>query len=161
MDSLREFAASVGRTAAGTFDRRGRARRLDIPHWWAAAMIFSVLFTFVEWAMPTWRAGIVARWFVEFLPTLPFFALFVRRMHDQDRAGWWVWMLPPLVVANLYKDVRVHFHAFDPNWPDVGFWSVPLLACAVGYMILMVLPGTVGANRHGADPRAHDTSITI
>jgi uncharacterized membrane protein YhaH (DUF805 family) len=55
---------------------------------------------------------------------IPLLAVEVRRLHDQDRSGW-------LVLLNLI--------------PYVGFVAV---------FVMMLLPGTPGPNRFGAEPMA-------
>jgi len=152
MDTLREFGWSIRRTLFGTFDPRGRAARLDILFWLILYAPVSIALDTTR-AIPTDRSGIILRCILEFGWLVPFFALFARRMHDQDRTGWWVLLLPPLVATNIYDTLRVNLHAFGPQWPDLGFWQIPLLPCAIGYLVLMLLPGTRGANRHGPDPR--------
>ena len=54
---------------------------------------------------------------------VPSIAVQVRRLHDQDRSGWWV-------LLNL----------------------VPYLGALVLF-VFMLLPGTNGANRFGPDPK--------
>lgn len=61
---------------------------------------------------------------------IPSIALNVRRLHDRNMSGWW------------YLGVIV-----------LSF--IPLLGAivALGYLVLMFLPGTPGPNRFGEDPR--------
>lgn len=61
---------------------------------------------------------------------IPSIAVTVRRLHDRDMSGWWYL---GLVVAGLL--------------PVVGFLA------SIALIVLMVLPGTQGANRFGADPK--------
>jgi uncharacterized membrane protein YhaH (DUF805 family) len=61
---------------------------------------------------------------------IPSIAVTVRRLHDRDMSGWWYL---GFVVANFL--------------PFVGFIA------SIAYLVLMVLPGTSGANRFGPDPK--------
>jgi uncharacterized membrane protein YhaH (DUF805 family) len=61
---------------------------------------------------------------------IPSIAVTVRRLHDRDMSGWWYL---GLAVAGLL--------------PVVGFLA------SIALIVLMVLPGTQGANRFGADPK--------
>jgi uncharacterized membrane protein YhaH (DUF805 family) len=61
---------------------------------------------------------------------IPSIAVTVRRLHDRDMSGWWYL---GFVVANFL--------------PFVGFIA------SIAYLVLMVLPGTSGSNRFGADPK--------
>jgi uncharacterized membrane protein YhaH (DUF805 family) len=62
-----------------------------------------------------------------FIPSL---AVTVRRLHDRDMSGWWYLGLS---VAGAI--------------PVIGF------VASIALLVLMVLPGTAGANRFGADPK--------
>lgn len=61
---------------------------------------------------------------------IPSIAVNVRRLHDRDMSGWWY--LAFIVLVNV---------------PFVGF------LVAIGYLVLMFLPGTPGPNRFGEDPK--------
>lgn len=79
---------------------------------------------------------------------IPGLAVSVRRLHDSDRAGWWL-LLP---VAPLLIVIAGVIGGFDS---DALFW--PAAATGVGGPLvllgLMCIPGTRGPNRFGADPR--------
>ncbi|HSJ79004.1 MAG TPA: DUF805 domain-containing protein, partial [Erythrobacter sp.] len=64
---------------------------------------------------------------VVFLPSI---AVTVRRLHDRDMSGWWYL---GLIVAGLI--------------PLIGFLA------SIALFVLMLLPGTPGSNRFGADPK--------
>lgn len=66
-------------------------------------------------------------WLATLIPTI---AVNVRRLHDRDMSGWWY--LGFIVVSMI---------------PLVG------LIAAIGYLVLMFLPGTAGPNRFGPDPK--------
>ena len=61
---------------------------------------------------------------------VPSIAVNVRRLHDRNMSGWWY--LAFIVLANV---------------PFVG------VLVAIGYLVLMFLPGTPGPNRFGEDPK--------
>lgn len=85
---------------------------------------------------------------------LPMMAIFVRRLHDQDRTAWWVLLMPPVLLDNLWREWR--FATYDLtrllDTPDpLPVWAgVPLV---LGIWLLYLLPGTIGPNRYGPDPR--------
>lgn len=110
-----------------SFDFRGRSRRREF--WWFTAMQLAVLLTalIVTFNVPgiedtpgaiVWVPIIHAAIFA--LPTL---AVQVRRLHDQDKRGWW------LVLG-----------------------AAPYLGAGL-ILWLMAQPGTWGPNRFGPDPR--------
>ena len=61
---------------------------------------------------------------------LPGIALTVRRFHDQNKSGWWY---VALAVPNIV--------------PRLG------LLPAIALLVFMFMPGTVGGNRFGPDPK--------
>ncbi|ABC63894.1 DUF805 domain-containing protein [Erythrobacter litoralis] len=61
---------------------------------------------------------------------IPSVAVSVRRLHDRDLSGWWYLAV---IIGSLI--------------PIVGF------LVSIGFLVLMALPGTEGANRFGPDPK--------
>ncbi|WP_200913128.1 DUF805 domain-containing protein [Sphingomonas sp. Leaf10] len=61
---------------------------------------------------------------------IPSIAVQVRRLHDRNMSGWW---LLGVYIASLI--------------PFVGFFA------SIGLLVLLALPGTVGPNRFGPDPK--------
>ncbi|WP_067736224.1 DUF805 domain-containing protein [Novosphingobium naphthalenivorans] len=61
---------------------------------------------------------------------VPSVAVNVRRLHDRDMSGWWCLAF---VVLGMV--------------PVIGW------VASIFYLVMMVLPGTPGANRFGEDPR--------
>ena len=68
---------------------------------------------------------------------LLFLWLAIRRFHDQDRTGWLAFF--PWAAAVALVEARL------PAVLVVLVW--------VGYLIALFLPGTLGPNRYGPDPR--------
>ncbi len=60
----------------------------------------------------------------------------IRRLHDRDMSGWWYLWMSLLALI-----------------PIVGFGVM------IWMLVLMLLPGTQGPNRFGADPRAPQDSV--
>lgn len=152
-ETLREGATSVVQTINQTFVFRGRSRRLDIGYYWIASMAAVGALEAVVRVWLDWDSEMIARMAIGFVAVVPFFALFARRLHDQGRSAWWTLILPVLGAANVYKSIRVNFHAFDPAWPELGIWNPGLLILALLSLAFMIQPGDVGANRYGPDPR--------
>lgn len=63
--------------------------------------------------------------------------LAIRRFHDQDRTGWLAFF--PWAAAVALVEARLP--------------AALVLLVWVGYLIVLFLPGTVGPNRYGPDPR--------
>jgi len=68
---------------------------------------------------------------------IPSLAVTVRRLHDRNMSGWYlVGFIGAIIVLSLV--------------PVVGPLLMVLLE--IGYLVLMVLPGTPGPNKYGPDP---------
>ncbi len=71
--------------------------------------------------------GLIMIWALgTFIPSI---AVTVRRLHDRDMSGWWYL---GLIVASLIPLINI--------------------IASIAFLVLMVLPGTPGENRYGADP---------
>lgn len=98
----------------------------------------------------------VERQVVTGLFVIPLFALFVRRLHDQDRSGWWAMLLAAFVALHLY-DLTTNMSVDHDYvvWKDALPAPLTWLGIFIGLAIfaLLVAPETIGANRYGPDPR--------
>jgi uncharacterized membrane protein YhaH (DUF805 family) len=68
---------------------------------------------------------------------LPGLSVTIRRLHDREMSGWW---LLGFIVGMLIPLVN--------------------LGVIIAYIVIMALPGTVGPNRFGPDPKGgHDVDV--
>ena len=109
------------------FEFNGRSRRREFWTYTLGLMLlvaFFILMEIVTGGEPLiiefWDRAIIALAIFTFIPSL---AVSVRRLHDQDRSGWW------LLLA-----------------------LIPLLG-GLGLLVMMGLAGTTGPNRFGEDPK--------
>ena len=85
-------------------------------------------------------------------------ASMVKRLHDRDRSGHWLWLfvfLPlfaPLGVSVLLTSLQPP--ALLSKLANVAVGLLAVVFLAWGVVELGFLPGTEGANRFGPDPRA-------
>jgi uncharacterized membrane protein YhaH (DUF805 family) len=153
-----EAVESVVRTVRQTLVFSGRSTTRDVIYLWiVVGLITMAAKPFIDASLP-WDAAAIARVGVDVFLTLPFFALYVRRLHDQNRSGWWVLALPPMMAVSIYQRLHVTFIILDPNWPENHShswdpWGLVLLPFVAALIVFMFLPGTVGPNRYGPDPR--------
>ena len=109
------------------FDFKGRARRSEFALCLLLQLVILGTALVVTMQLPDAEAGVAAMaiFFLVHMAVfaLPVTALQVRRMHDQDKSGWWV------LVALV---------------PYLGVGMI---------LFFMFCPGTWGANRFGPDPR--------
>ncbi|MFN3668555.1 MAG: DUF805 domain-containing protein [Brevundimonas sp.] len=156
MNFLKDATRSLIRTVKATFTFTGRSRIVDLVYYWIASMVVGALvglpLDLLRWDLQ-WFADQAAR----IVLTLPIFALFARRLHDQGISGWWAFLLLPFPPINLYQSYRAVFAVRNPSWlhePNpLAPWTPWLLVIMVGILILLLRPGQRGPNRFGPDPR--------
>jgi uncharacterized membrane protein YhaH (DUF805 family) len=123
-------------------DFQGRSRRSEF--WWVQLLNFVIFFVGVVLAMVVGGfdpsgvtapnpigIGILAILGIYVLAILiPSIALFIRRLHDINQTGW------------IYLAIVV-----------VGFIPVIGLLGSIAQIVVGVIPGTVGENKYGPDPK--------
>ncbi|HEX5262965.1 MAG TPA: DUF805 domain-containing protein [Phenylobacterium sp.] len=109
----------------------GRARRTEYWLFWLFTFVVEMVvggltgsFSHGIEYMTTVSFGLMLYLVVALALIVPSLAVAVRRLHDTNRSGWWV------LIGLL-----------------------PVLGALV-LLVFMVLPGTVGANSYGEDPKA-------
>jgi uncharacterized membrane protein YhaH (DUF805 family) len=106
-------------------------------------LIFAVLFTGIMLAL-CWA----------------YLAVTIKRLHDRDRSGWWFlvfYVLPLAAILALMlalQTLGVDLNSAPANIPLIACFVVACLFQLWGFVELYLLPGTMGANRYGADPLA-------
>ena len=79
-------------------------------------------------------------------------AVTVRRLHDTNRSGWWILIavVPYFIVLVLAAGAMAS--GSMGAMAGVGLLGLVAMAGAIVLLVFMVLPGTKGDNRFGADP---------
>lgn len=152
-----ENAKLLLRTVRGIVDFTGRSRRTEVLYYAFAVVI---LVATIDFAFTTSASFTIARRFdiaLQLLFAVPTFALFVRRLHDQNRSGVWGILLPLamlLALPSIFAQLRGDIHEI------VAQRTMPLaLLDNLLWLIILVfwyLPGTPGSNRFGPDPRLQE-----
>lgn len=156
-DTVGDNAQLLLRTVRGVGDYAGRSRRTEVIYYWIACALISVVLGFALVTVAPFTATV---WFdlcLRLLFFVPMMALFVRRLHDQDRSGWWGVLLPlaflltvPQTLAASTGDV----HAIIAQKRSAIGLLLDVVWLAV--LVLSFWPGTNGPNRFGPDPRLED-----
>jgi uncharacterized membrane protein YhaH (DUF805 family) len=157
-DGVGDNAQLVLRTIKGTADFSGRSRRTEVIYYWIAAAVAGAIVGIPSTAALSFGEGIIVNEVVRLLFFVPTFALFARRLHDQDRSGWWAWLLPisialsiPDLLAWASADPQIIMADHGPRW--LTWIGVPV---GLAILVLFFLPGSEGPNRFGDDPRLTD-----
>jgi len=106
------------------FDFRGRASRSEF--WWFFPVVVALNFTVNDYIgkfilithlpIPLWAATYL---FVHVVIHLPLWAVAVRRLHDTNRAGWWI--LPDVTVyATLIATTVYMYYFYEGKFPGTG-----------------------------------------
>jgi len=155
-DTSGENARLLLRTLRGVADFDGRSQRTEVVYYWIACMLVGVVINFSAiFVIPSaafWLDSVLQLLFV-----IPLFALFVRRVHDQDRSGRWGLLLPLTVLMGVPRSLalaRGDAEAIIANTGSPLAIASGLVVLAI--LILCLLPGTDGPNRYGPDPRLED-----
>lgn len=153
-DSVGDNAKLLRRTLTHVTDFSGRARRTEVIYYWIASILIGVVLNFTATTFASFETSLIVGEVLRLVVVIPMFALFVRRVHDQDRSGWWGALLPvslllslPLMLTEIRGDVPAVIEARTSPLTVVS----GVLGLAV--FVLCLLPGTEGPNRYGPDPR--------
>lgn len=76
----------------------------------------------------------------------------VRRLHDQDRSGWYALIVVPLLGMRAYGQYL--YNIGELPMPKLGapYNSINVVLVIVFWAVAL-WPGTSGVNRYGPDPR--------
>jgi len=106
---------------------------------------------------------------VMFLPNL---AVFVRRLHDTGRSGWWAlsgwWVLLPFVSRRLLFNVIAFWLILPAFGGGLSPWQLGIYFSVLVVLVISIVPlvwvcarGTLGPNRYGPDPLADVVGATL
>ncbi len=126
---------------------RGRASRSEF--WY-----FMLFQSMLQMACSVWLGyGSAYSVFLGALLAVPTVTAAVRRLHDIDRPGWWLFLLHVLPVGAAMVGACIGMFVYCTREAviiDTGFGFI------AGYIVMMVRffcrPGTEGVNGYGSDP---------
>ena len=132
----------------------GRASRAEYWWWMLFTLLSIVAAATIDWiAFPGWTLSPFAL-LVTVAAALPALSVTVRRLHDSEHSGWWVFFS---VLAKLLFAAGVVAVAIEQPlhpWEGMGraYVLAPLvLITAIGAVLfaMMLMPGSAGNNRFG------------
>jgi uncharacterized membrane protein YhaH (DUF805 family) len=146
----------VRRTIALAFTGAGRATRWELVSYALAAAFTMLLVSFLTALVADYPVRALVSNGLTLILAIPVPALLVRRLHDQGRNGWAVWLaLPGFIVwlvrtgIALSQGMEARIELDRMTW--IVDWIVILANVAL--VLLLALPGTAGPNGFGPDPR--------
>ena len=150
-----ENARLLLRAIRGGLDFAGRSRRTEWLYYVIACALLQTVVNFTAgFVLPTAAAALLstALWIVLSLP-MP--ALFVRRLHDQNRSGWWAMLLILQIGPALYFEwLRTHdMTAYLDAVRGFGPIRLAQVTTSLAILVIVFWRGTVGSNAYGGDPR--------
>ena len=131
----------------------GRAPRAE--YWWftGASLMITLMGDATDWAIGS-EAGIFD-WALSLAFLIPGIAVTVRRLHDTDRSGWWIFSMVVPAAMMAFEVVQADLAGL-PDDADPGALLmggvILFFFGAVALLIFSLQRGTNGPNRYGADP---------
>jgi uncharacterized membrane protein YhaH (DUF805 family) len=126
----------------------GRSRRTEF---WVFALVVGALSLIAHYVdsldgviVPVAAGMGVIEFIVSLMLLLPFLAVGVRRLHDADREGWWMLLLYLPYLSGIASRGNASLQLVSAGALVMG---------AIALFVLLVLPGSPGANRFGNNPR--------
>lgn len=145
----------VPRAIRLSFDISGRSSRTEMVMTYVVLAVVAELASALVAAFNRdWVNDI--RFWLGIVALLPMPTLLIRRFHDQDRRlgfGIAANCLMLVAVADSYVDYRAGRFANDSLFTDLPVVGAGLVAVGFAAVVLLLMPGTVGPNGFGADPR--------
>jgi uncharacterized membrane protein YhaH (DUF805 family) len=155
-DSIADNEHLLKKTIRGVAEFTGRSRRKEVVYYWIATAIIGYTLD-ATWIILATYQSIVWLELLQLVFILPMFALFVRRLHDQNRSGWWGLMLPLAFVFSIpdrVKEARGEIEAMLVLKTSPTAIALDLLYITI--LVLFLWPGTAGPNQFGSDPRLQE-----
>jgi uncharacterized membrane protein YhaH (DUF805 family) len=146
-------------TIENTLTFEGRTTRTEVANYGFVALLATVMVALVAGYFAAFDLRNLLGNILACVIAIPVPAMLIRRYHDQDRTGRWVWLavivfavwaVRAAVSQMLGLDARLALDAWI--WPLD--WLITLANIAT--ILLIVLPGTKGVNRFGPDPRERE-----
>ena len=142
-------------------DFTGRAPRAD--YWWytlaliVAALVISIIENMIGLSGMVGPYGPLSALLMLAL-LVPGLAVTVRRLHDTNRSGWWILiaLIPYAIVGFMMGKAAADGDL--SGMASAGLVSLVALAGGITLLVFMILRGTIGDNRFGADPYAGDAA---
>ena len=136
--------------------QNGRAARTDLVVYCATIMLGFLMVNFIAGQTLDFEVAALLKDGLALVALIPVPALLARRLHDSGKPGVWVWLgLPAISLWIARSAIAVQLGTDNSVQFDRMAWPLDWLAILanIALLILLALPGTIGPNRFGEDPR--------
>lgn len=156
-DTIGDNAYLLRRTLLGTADFTGRSRRTEAIYYWIVTVLVGVVVGFAQVTLAPFQSMMWLDLLLQLAFVAPMFALFVRRLHDQNRSGWWGLLMPlalALSIPERLNELRGDVAAVFAEKTSLAAIALDLVCIVL--LVLFLWPGTEGFNQFGPDPRIEE-----
>ena len=146
----RDSLAHLRRIVTGLIDFKGRSSRTEV---WVFLLVVMAINAVALILTAVVADGFPDKYgrYLGFVPWLFLIPLFARRLHDQDRSGWFALIVPVSLGLQLYGQIL--YDARQLPIPELGYpFNVAEIMLVLAFWAFLLWPGTEGANRFGPDP---------
>jgi len=88
-------------------------------------------------------------WLALLIPTI---AVAIRRLHDTNRSGWWLWIYIGPYLLSFVLNIMAVSSSSNGLAMIAGLVGLIGLVGAIVLLVFYCLPGTPGPNQYGPDP---------
>jgi len=133
---------------------RGRANRAEFWYFNLFLFITGFVLSIVDASMQA-PMSITLNWIWSLATLIPFYAVSVRRMHDQDKSGFFVLLALAGLILLFAGAIFLLYAKTENIGSDFGY-AMLFFGCALilWQLVLYCLPGTEGPNRYGPSTRS-------
>jgi uncharacterized membrane protein YhaH (DUF805 family) len=142
------------KTVTGVADFTGRSRRTEVAYYWIASAIVDVVLSFAASSVMSFRTSFLFSGVIKLTLMVPTFALFVRRLHDQNKSGICGLLLPLSLLLSIPRGLaEIHGDFAEIIAQNTTAMSMAADLCSIAVLVLSLWRGTHDVNRYGPDPR--------
>jgi uncharacterized membrane protein YhaH (DUF805 family) len=138
--TIQSFLGFLKKTLASTLRFTGRSRRTEVLVYWLAITAIGIVPFLLG---PSFEEPTLLDSLMSLTLFIPFPALLARRLHDQNRSGWWALLLAPAVAMGIADQGQ--------SMPGAIVLMVGLFNLLI--VIFLLWPGSDGENKFGPNPR--------
>ena len=172
---IKNYIDSILKTLKHTFSFAGRAARMEFWSYVITSYLIIFLLSLIGAGLSAIAGVLGAIWMgltaiIAIALFIPSISLTVRRLHDVNLSGFWLWYMNsfglPVVYMVYLLDLDHSVNNIIEKIKNIGSiwlgWIITILCWTVGapitLFLLFLYKGTAGENNYGPDPLAEATA---